>query len=120
MTRDSLIALKSKGGQIDEYTNLENRILEIEDEIQRSGVKLGDYDAENEFCTVKLSLVEKREVVVAGISFGHRLSVALSWTIRYYTGALGLLLVGTLCSLALVVLLQRLNVIPPPAVAPAN
>jgi hypothetical protein len=118
--RDSLISLKSKGGRIDEYTNLENRILEIEDEIQASGVKLGDYDAENEFCTVKLSLVEKRDVVVAGISFGQRLSVALKWTIRYYTAALGLLLVGTLCSLALVVLLQRLNVIPPTAVAPAN
>jgi hypothetical protein len=118
--RDSLIALKSKGGRIEEYSDLENRILEIEGEIQASGVKLGDYDAENEFCTVKLTLEEKRAVVVAGISFGHRVNVALAWTIKYYTIGLGFLFFGTLCSLLIVVLLQRLNVIPPPTVAPAS
>ncbi|MEK6303880.1 MAG: DUF4349 domain-containing protein [Acidobacteriota bacterium] len=53
-TRDALIALKSKSGNIEEFTNLENRILEIEREIQSGGVKLGDYDEENAFCTVKL------------------------------------------------------------------
>ncbi|HLG17816.1 MAG TPA: DUF4349 domain-containing protein [Blastocatellia bacterium] len=113
-TRDALAALKSKGGQIEEFTNLENRILEIEEEIQTTGVKLGDYDAENEFCTVRLTLEEKG-AARAGISFLHRVRVALAWTIRYYLMALGLLFFGTLFVLVAVVLLQRLNLIPPAA-----
>jgi len=51
-TRDALTSLKGKGGRIEEFTNLENRILEIEEQIQSTGVSLGDYDQENEFCTV--------------------------------------------------------------------
>jgi hypothetical protein len=113
-TRDALVALKSKGGRIDEFTSLENRILEIEDQIQSNGVTLGEYDQENEFCTVKLLLVEKGVIQQAGISFRHRVAVALGWTIRYYAFALGILCAGTLLTLLLVVLLQRLNLIPPP------
>lgn len=112
-TRDALISLKSKGGRIDEFTNLENRILEIDEEIQSTGVKLGDYDQENEFCTVKLSLAEKG-AAAPGISFRHRFIVALAWTIRYYTILLALLFFGAALTLLVVVILQRLNVIPPP------
>ncbi len=114
-TRDSLISLKSKGGRIDEFTNLENRILEIDEEIQSTGVKLGDYDQENEFCTVKLALAEKGAAAASGISFRHRAVVALAWAIRYYTILLALLFFGAALTLLVVVILQRLNVIPPPA-----
>jgi hypothetical protein len=110
--RDSLVALKSKGGRIDEFTNLENRILEIEDEIQSSGVRLGDYDAENEFCTVKLSLTEVATMVTAP-TFRQRISAAIAWAMKYYAAFLGLLIIGTVLALLLVALLQRLNVIPP-------
>lgn len=79
--RTSLIELKSKGGKIEEYINLENRILSIEEELQGLGVQLGNYDAENEFCTIKFSLAEgvKRE-----ISLLHRIKVALEWTVSTY------------------------------------
>jgi hypothetical protein len=114
-TRDSLISLKSKGGRIDEFTNLENRILEIDEQIQTTGVELGDYDQENEFCTVKLSLAEiGAPAIVPGISFRHRVVVALAWSIRYYTILLGLLFLGAALTLLVVVILQRLNVIPAP------
>jgi hypothetical protein len=114
-THDSLISLKSKGGRIDEFTNLENRILEIDEEIQSTGVKLGDYDQENEFCTVKLSLAEiGAPAIVPGISFRHRVVVALAWTIRYYTILLAFLFFGAALTLMVVVILQRLNVIPAP------
>ncbi|MEM7182764.1 MAG: DUF4349 domain-containing protein [Spirochaetota bacterium] len=79
--RTSLITLKNKGGKIQEYMQLENRILEIEQELQNLGVSLGDFDAENEFCTVLFSLREGRLVK---ISFFHRLKVAFEWTIKYY------------------------------------
>lgn len=118
-TRDALVALKSKGGNIEEFTNLENRILEIEQVIQSGGVTLGDYDEENEFCTVRLSLEEKG-AASGGISFRHRATVALAWTIWYYAFLLCLLFVGMLLTLVVVVLLQRLNLIPPPPAQPAT
>jgi len=79
--RNSLIDLKSKGGKIDEYMQLENRILEIEQQLQGLGVSLGDFDDENEFCTVQFSLLEGKEIK---ISFLHRVKVAFEWTIKYY------------------------------------
>ena len=79
--RASLIDLKSKGGKIEEYMDLENRILEIEQQLQGLGVSLGDFDAENEFCTVKFSLIEGKEVKI-GIM--QRIKVALEWTVKTY------------------------------------
>ena len=77
--RNSLISLKSKGGKIEEYINLENRILDIEQQLQNLGVSLGDFDDENEFCTVKISLIEEQEVK---IRLAHRVKVALEWTVK--------------------------------------
>jgi len=79
--RTSLIDLKSKGGKIDEYMGLENRILEIEQQLQGLGVSLGDFDDENEFCTVKFSLLEGKEV---SIGIMQRIKVALEWTVKIY------------------------------------
>lgn len=82
--RNSLSALKSKGGRIDEFINLENRILEIEDEIQKLGISLGEFDSENEFCTVLVTIYENNSSNRGGISFIHRVKVALEWTFKYY------------------------------------
>lgn len=83
--RTSLIELKAKGGRIDEYMQLENRILDIEQQLQGLGVSLGNFDDENEFCTVKVSLSEG---TVSEISVLQRVKVALEWTIKYYTIAM--------------------------------
>jgi len=79
--RESLIALKEKGGKIEEFMQLENRILEIEQQLQELGVSLGYFDDENEFCTVKVVLSEGQELK---ISLTQRIKVALEWTIQYY------------------------------------
>lgn len=79
--RTSLIELKTKGGKIEEYIDLENRILSIEEALQDLGVQLGNYDAENEFCTIKFSLVEG---VKQEISMLHRIKVALEWAVSTY------------------------------------
>ena len=79
--RASMIDLKSKGGRIDEYMQLENRILEIEQQLQELGVSLGNFDDENEFCTVKVLLSEGK---VTKISVMQRVKVALEWTIKTY------------------------------------
>ena len=81
ITRQSLLDIKRQSGKIDEYINLQNRILEIEQELQSLGVQLGDFNEENEFCTVRLSLSETREVKVSAL---HRAKVAFEWTVQYY------------------------------------
>jgi hypothetical protein len=81
ITRQSLMDIKKQSGRIEEYVNLQNRILEIEQELQSLGVSLGDFDEENEFCTVRFSLVETYEVQ---ISMLHRIKVAFEWAIQNY------------------------------------
>jgi len=80
-TRNALLELKSRGGQIEEYIGLENRILEIEGQLQDLGVQIGDYDEENEFCTIRFSLYEGERTY---ISLAQRLKVAFEWTAKYY------------------------------------
>jgi len=83
--RQSLIGLKEKGGKIEEFMQLENRILEIEQQLQELGVSLGNFDDENEFCTVKVALSEGRELSIGTL---QRVKVALEWTIKYYLMAM--------------------------------
>lgn len=88
-TRQSLVELKAKGGRIDEYISLENRILEIDEQLQNLGVQLGNFDAENEFCTVKFKL---NEVIKRERSISQHFLRAFSWTLEYYFYIMGMLL----------------------------
>lgn len=81
-TLQSLNDLKSKAGAIADFVALNDKILEIEAQAQELGVELGNFDAENEFCTVKLSMYEGMTDI--NISFIYRLKVALEWTIKYF------------------------------------
>jgi len=110
--REALIALKSKGGRIDESINLESKILEIETEVQSLGVRLGEYDQENEFCTVRVGLQEQTAGRVQ-ISLIHRVKVALEWTVKYYLMVLAILLAAGLITLITVNLLEKLKWLPP-------
>ena len=80
--RTSLLELRRQSGKIEEFVNLQNRILEIEQELQSLGVMLGDFDEENEFCTVRFSLLEGRGEIQ--ISILHRIKTAFEWAIQYY------------------------------------
>jgi predicted nucleic acid-binding Zn-ribbon protein len=106
--RNSLIDLKSKGGKIDEYMQLENRILEIEQELQDLGVSLGNFDDENEFCTVQFSLIEGK---VQQISFLHRLKVAFEWTIRIFFNLTIIITLTIIFAYMLVLLIDKLKLI---------
>ncbi|MGB0847815.1 MAG: DUF4349 domain-containing protein, partial [Thiolinea sp.] len=61
--RESLMALKQSGGEVKDMIELTNRLLVIENEIQELGVSLGEFDENNEFCTVKFVLQEVRKPV---------------------------------------------------------
>lgn len=83
-SRQSMIELKSQSGRIDEYINLENKVMELDERIRELGVSMGEFDTENEFCTVKFTLKEKYSEV-KNISMIHRVKVALEWTVKYYS-----------------------------------
>ncbi len=80
--RDSLLALKERNANVEELINLESRILEIESEIQSLGVSLGEFDQENEFCTVNMTLSEIKGA--SRIPLLQRIKIALEWTIKWY------------------------------------
>lgn len=82
-TLQSLNDLKAKGGQIADFVALNDKILEIEEKAQELGVELGNFDAENEFCTVKLSMYEG--ATEKNISFIKRVKISLEWTIKYFS-----------------------------------
>lgn len=108
--RNSLLELKDRQGRIDEYVQLENRILEIEGELQDLGVELGNFDEENEFCTVKFYLVEQGEKK-AGIGLVQRFKVAFEWTAKYTLVLYGVLTFALLGAYLLLLVIEKLRIL---------
>lgn len=92
----SLNELKTKSGEIKDYISLHDKILEIETAMQDIGVKLGDYKSEEQFCTIKFSLLEGT-IEKTNDSFWLRFQIALKWTMIYYA-----LLICILAGIAIV------------------
>jgi hypothetical protein len=107
-TLQSLNDLKSKGGQIADFVALNDKILEIEAKAQELGVELGNFDAENEFCTVKLSMYEG--ATEKNISFIHRIKVALEWAIKYFAILAFTIFVVTLSIFAMLFIVDKLKI----------
>lgn len=108
-TLQSLNDLKTKGGQIADFVALNDKILEIEAKAQELGVELGNFDAENEFCTVKLSMYEG--ATEKNISFIHRIKVALEWTIEYFAIIVLTIFVLALTIFILLLIVDKLKII---------
>jgi Domain of unknown function (DUF4349) len=107
-TLASLNELKQRGGNISDYVGLHDKILEIEGKMQELGVQLGNFDEENEFCTVRFSLIEGQGA--REISLFYRLKVAFEWTVKYYL----MLMVGAafalLCVFLLLLILDKMGI----------
>ena len=80
--RTALEDLRASGGSTEERVNVQNRLTEIEQQIQDLGVSLGEFDTQNELCTVKLTLQERLKP--ATWSFKHRAFEALLLAIGDY------------------------------------
>ncbi len=105
----SLNDLKSRGGAIGDYVALHDKILEIEKQLQELGVELGNFDSENEFCSIRFSLYEGASE--RKISVLKRIKVALEWTVKYYLlGALGILCLSCFIFI-LLILIEKLNIL---------
>jgi len=107
-TLASLNELKNKGGAISDFVGLHEKILGIETQIQELGVDLGNYNTENEFCTLRFSLVEGSPR--QKISGFQRIRIALEWTIKYYAVLVLSMTAVLLCSFLLLLILERLKI----------
>ena len=102
-------AITAAGGSIDERIRAQVKQTEIEQRIQELAVSLGEFDAQNELCTVKLTL---REVLAAPPrAWSGRIAEALVWTsIRYALLGAGFLclVIGGWLAVPLVKTIRRL------------
>lgn len=78
----ALTDMAGAGGSVDERLKVQARLGEIEDKIQNLGVSLGDFNAENEFCTVKLTLAET-EAPLSPSKVARALS-AFFWALEHF------------------------------------
>ena len=108
-TLNSLNELKSRAGAISDYVSLHDKILEIETQMQELGVELGNFDAENEFCTVKFSLYEGASE--KKLSLIKRVKISLEWTIRNYAILLFSFFVGLSGIFILLLIVDKLKII---------
>lgn len=105
ITRQSLLEIKKQSGRIEEFINLQNRILEIEQELQSLGVSLGDFDEENEFCTFRFTLLEAR--AMRPISLLHRLKVSFEWAVQYYLLSIAIIALATVFAFFLLLIVDK-------------
>lgn len=104
--KNSLIELKSKGGKIEEFMQLENRILDIEQQLQALGVSLGNFDNENEFCTVNFSLKERAEIKIGSLQIVIN---SLEWTISTYLKIMATLTFLSLFAFLIITIVEKLK-----------
>lgn len=78
----ALTDMAGAGGSVDERLKVQARLTEIEEKIQDLGVSLGDFNAENEFCTVKLTLAEMEPPLSP--SAAARALKAFIWALEYF------------------------------------
>lgn len=108
-TLQSLNELKTKGGEISDFVALNDKILEIEEKAQELGVELGNFDSENEFCTIKLSMFEGETEVK--VSLLHRIKVALEWSIEFFIKINVLVLLISLSSFLIVLIIDKFKIL---------
>ena len=90
--------LKSRGGTITELLLLEDKIIEVDTQIQQQQIGLGEYSDENALCTINFSLYEG-----AAVSIAYLLWSALTWTAGVYAAFTGIMI---LVGLAAVIFLH--------------
>lgn len=106
-TLASLNELKASEGRITDHVELLEKIRGIESELQDLGVELGNFDTENEFCSVRFSLYEGTAEKKIGMM--QRLKVALEWTLQFYAIAIVCIAGILLAALLLAVLVDKVR-----------
>ncbi|NPV91990.1 MAG: DUF4349 domain-containing protein [Firmicutes bacterium] len=104
-TKESYVMLRQKGGSITELMTLEQKIIEIEGQIQRQQVSLGEYSDENAFCTINLTLQER----TGSSGMGRTAAIlwsALVWSAGVYAAVLAIIILTGLAAVVVVSVLK--------------
>jgi hypothetical protein len=109
-TLSSLDDLKNRSGAVGDFVQLHDKILEIETQLQELGVQLGDFNTENEFCTLRFSLLEGAAITKTNLY--QRIKIALEWTIKYYVLSVVGLASVLVIAFILILLIDRLKLVP--------
>lgn len=110
-TRKALLELKAKPGSVDEMLNLQDKIQQVENDLQNLGVQLGEFDELNSFCTVNFTLTESHTASQSNISLGHRLKVAFIWAVEIYLSLLAVVIFASLAGLLLLLVVDKLKLV---------
>ena len=108
--RAALMELKQRDGRIDELMALEQKILQIEQELQNLGVQLGEFDEVNAFCTVRFSLAEYAESVRTR-SFLSYCKSAVFLATPLYIGLIVMLFFLSLTALVVLLAVDKFNLV---------
>ena len=116
--RSSYEELRKYGSSIPDLLQLEEKIIEVESQIQQQQIGLGEYSDENALCTINYTLYEGTE---AGLP--RKLWNALIWSVGVYMAIVGVLMFTALAAVALVWCWTKLRKLlsekPAPAYTPA-
>jgi hypothetical protein len=107
--RSGIESLLAAGGSIDERIRAQDKLTSIEERLQELTVSLGEFDTQNELCTVKLTLAEAQAPTPR--SWSWRIADAIQWAaIRYALIGSGFLclVIGGWLAVLLIRLAQRL------------
>lgn len=107
-TLASLQELKSKNGEVGDFVSLHDKILEIEGRLQELGVELGNFNAENEFCTVKLSLFEGKPK--KSFSILYRVRISFEWAIEKFVFVMGGLFLAVAAGFIILLIVEKLKI----------
>jgi hypothetical protein len=82
----SLIRLRSNQGKVEEFISLEEKIQEIEKEIQSYGVQLGEFVEKESFCNIAILLMEYQRSIIDEEKYPleSRLVNSFIWAIKWY------------------------------------
>ena len=100
--KEALLKLNTPIARVEDSLNILNHLNTIEQELQALGVSLGDFDASNELCTVRLTLIETPPLRGAASVWLSRAEKALVWAgwVSLVVGA-GLSLLACACLLGM-------------------
>ena len=83
-TRDAYIAIKGNGGNIQDLLAIEQKILEVERDLQNLGVNMGVFSTDYSFCTVNFSLNEYRGTTISTRYILSNAWSSFTWTFVFF------------------------------------
>lgn len=107
--RDALTALKERSGDIGDLIDLQNRILEIEEQIKVYNVQLGQFDEENEFCTVHITFSEIIKYEKSRPDILKSVLTSIVWAVKYYLATCAIAALSALFILLGIIIFEKLK-----------